>query len=257
MKSGTIFIAFLALACAAAAAQTKHVDRTLPLHSNGSVSIDSHNGSITVDTWDRNEIEIHARVEAGGSSASDRRRFDETNVEIEGSGDSVRIKTVMPDWNFSWWGNDSGNSPEVHYTVKAPRTARWTLRDHNSHIELHDLRAALEVSTHNGRLNVTNLAGPLALEMHNGRASVEFAAFTGESHVDTHNAEVELSLPSNSRFNLNVSGHNQSFHSDFSVMTRMSSWHGRRDSQIEGPVNGGGPTLRLSSHNGGFRLRAR
>jgi hypothetical protein len=90
--------------------------------------------------------------------------------------------------------------------------------------------------------------------MHNGHAEVEFAAFTAGSSVDTHNATVELTLPANSKFDLHTDGHNSTLNSDFAVLTRMS---GSRRQSLQGPVNGGGPSLRLSSHNGQFRLRSR
>ena len=181
----------------------------------------------------------------------DQRRFRETTVQIDGSGEFVRIKSVLPDWNVGWF---TGENPEIHYTIRAPRTARWTIRDHNSRTEIQDLHAALDLDTHNGSVRVTNLAGPLELKMHNGRAEVEFASFTASSSVSTHNATVELTLPSNSKFDLHTDGHNSSLHSDFAVLTRMS---GRRWQSMEGPVNGGGPSLRLTSHNGHFRLRSR
>src|SRR5207248_1399151 len=106
------------------AADSKTVDKTLPLPATGSVTIEGHNGSIKVDTWDRPEIEIHARIEMNsgfGFSAADRRRFDETRVDIDSFGDSVRIKSRYPDWNLL-----QGSNPEIHYAITAPRTARWT-----------------------------------------------------------------------------------------------------------------------------------
>jgi hypothetical protein len=242
-------IALALLLAAACTAQTKNVDRTLSLGATGAVTLESHNGSVRVQTWDRPDIEIHARIEAAGSSAEDQRRFRESDVEIEGSSGFVRIKSKLPDCCSWGWGSN----PEIHYTINAPRTARWTLRDHNSRIEIRDLNAALNLETHNGSVEVSNLRGALELSMHNGRATVDFAAFTADSRIETHNASVELSMPAASKFELRSDGHNNVMQSDFAVLTRMS---GRRGN-LEGSVNGGGPALRLSSHNGHFRLRAR
>ena len=91
-------------------AETKNVDKTLPLRANGTVKLESHNGTVNVHAWDRAEIEIHARIEAGGISPEDHRRFTETTVEIEGSSDFISIKSKTPDYNgngWSWlnWGN--------------------------------------------------------------------------------------------------------------------------------------------------------
>ena len=88
-------------AFAAGASSTKTVDRTVPLAATGSVTLDTHNGSIDVRTWDRAEVEIHARIEAESLSTADTRRFDETTVDITSSPDSVRIVSRYP--ISAWW----------------------------------------------------------------------------------------------------------------------------------------------------------
>ena len=242
------------------AADTKNIDKTLPLRANGTVTLDAHNGSILVRTWDRAEVEIHVQIEAGGTSADDRRRFNETTVEIDGSQDLVSIKSKTPDsdgWSvLSWLANIGywGNSPDIHYTITAPRTARWRISDHNSRAEIRDVNAALELDTHNGRVRVVNLGGPLELNMHNGDAQIDFASFTRDSRIDTHNGTVELVLPASSQFELHSDGHNMHVDSDFPVLVRSS---GYRQQHVNGPVNGGGPALWLTSHNGRFRLRSK
>ncbi len=244
-------ITCLALACASLyAAETKNVDKTVPLNPDGRITLEAHNGSIQVRTWDRAEIEVHARIEAASSSAADMRRFNDTTVDIQGSGPAVRIKSKLPENCCSFW---SGNNPQIHYTITAPRAARWMLRNHNARTEMRDLTAALDIETHNGQVRVANLSGPLKLEMHNGSANVEFAAFEGSSSIEMHNGSAELTLPHNARFDLRASTHHGHLDSDFQMLTRTGN---RRGSDLEGSVNGGGPALRLNAHNGRFRIRA-
>jgi hypothetical protein len=251
----------LSLCCATVyAADTKNIDKTLALSATGVITLDAQSGSIQVRTWDRAEVEIHVQIVAGGVSADDRRRFNETTVEINGSTDGVSIRSTNPEndgwsllsWliNFGW-----GNRPELRYTITAPRTARWKISDHNSTTEIHDVNAAVEIDTHNGRVRMVNQGGPIELTMHNGDAHVDFASFTRDSHIETHNGDVELTLPASTRFDLHSDGHNMSVHSDFPVMVRSSS--GSRDRALNGPVNGGGPGLWLTSHNGTFRVSSK
>jgi DUF4097 and DUF4098 domain-containing protein YvlB len=223
----------------------------VPLQATGSVTLETHNGTIHVHTWDRPEIEIHARIEAASSDSEDMRRFDQTTVEIDSTSGSVRIKSKYPDYQWSWF--DHGSNPQIHYTITSPRTARWTVHDHNSKAEIRDLNAALTLDTHNGTLRALNLGGPLEVDAHNGNIEVEFASFHG-ANLSMHNGSAELSLPSNSRFDLRTSVHHADVQSDFPLYTRT---FGRRDRSVEGSVNGGGPTLRFDSHNGLLRLRSR
>jgi len=248
-----------ALACGAASAAcddvhaqtgTKTVDRTVPLVATGSVMFETHNGTLDVHTWDRADIEIHARIEAASAAAEDMRRFEETTVDISPAGsDSVRITSRYPDSLWSWFGSN----PTIRYTITAPKTARWEIRGHNFSAEIRDLSAALNVGTHNGSLRAVNLDGPLEAHGHNGSVTVDFASFHG-ADITTHNGSAELTLPSASKFDLHADTRHARIESDFALLTRTL---GGRQASIGGTVNGGGSSLRFSSHNGQLRLRAK
>jgi hypothetical protein len=240
------------------AAETRNIDKTLPLRPGGSVSLEAHNGWIAIRTWDRPEVEVHIKVESRGSSSVARYRLNEVKVDIDGTPDSVSIKTRWFERSaWSLWsliGGDWIDMPEITYSIMAPKGARWRVDDHNAKAEIRDVSAPLEVSTHNGSVRVVNLSGPLALSMHNGYVNVDFASFTQDSRIDTHNGTVELTLPASTKFNLDARGHHINVASAFPVLTRASD-SGRRD--VAGPVNGGGPSLHLTAHNGAFRIRSK
>src|SRR6185437_9704490 len=92
------------------AADSRTVDKTVPLPSTGSVTIENHNGSVTVNTWDRPEIQVHAVIEMNSGfpfSEADRRRFNETRIDVDKLGDSVRIKS-----NYPTWDSLTGSNPD-------------------------------------------------------------------------------------------------------------------------------------------------
>lgn len=250
-------LAAVALGCASlAAAETKNVDQTLRLRPTGTVDLEAHNGRIDISTWDRPEVEVHVRIDWPGLSTSSY-RFRETSVRVEGSPDRVIIKWVSPDqYNWSVWSLFDGGwlGPEVHYRVTAPRNARLEIRNHNANIDIRDVNAAVQLDTHNGMVRVTNLGGPLDLRMHNGWARVDFASFTQDSRIVSHNAVIEIALPAASRFAFDSRGHHVQVDSDFQPATH-ASYDGPRGGNVSGTVNGGGPGLRFVSHNGSIHLR--
>jgi len=249
-------VAILALACSAAvsAADYRDVNRTVALHGNGSVEIETHKGSIRVSVWDRQEVEIQARIEAEPGTIMDRRRFDATDVHIDSSPDSVRIKTYYPDFNWCC-SFDSGNNPEVRYTIRMPKTAQLSIRDHRSDTEVSGLQGALNLSTHRGTAHIHGLGGPLHADTHRGDLHVEWSSFTANSSVTNYRGTVELTLPKSSRFDLQTSpGRRGSISTDFSVMTHTIS---RRGESIHGTVNGGGPSLHIETQRGEVRLHAK
>jgi DUF4097 and DUF4098 domain-containing protein YvlB len=252
MKS--VAILALAFSAAVAAADSKDVNRTVALHANGSVEIETHKGSIRVSTWDRQEVEIQARIEAEPGTTMDRRRFDGTDVHIDASPDSVRIKTYYPDFNWCCF-SDNGTNPEVRYTVRMPKTAQLTIRDHRSEIEVSGLQGALNLTTYRGTARVRSLGGALRLDSYRGDVSVEFSSFNAESKVTTYRGTIELSMPKSSRLDLEASlGRHGSIDTDFTVLTHTISRHGEG---IHGTVNGGGPALRIESERGEIRLLAK
>lgn len=246
-------IASLFTAATLGAAEFKDVNKTVALHSNGSITLENHKGSIHVTTWDRAEVEIQARIQAEEGNSMDRRRFEGTEVRIDSSGDTVRIQTHYPDFN-SCCGSDDGNNPEVRYTIRMPRTGRLTIRDHRSETQIADLGGALDIDTHRGTVKVERLGGPLQLTTHRGDVTVGFAAFTGNSRIDTHRGTIELSLPKESRFNVETDlGKHASVNSDFPMVTRSSN---RQSESMQGSVNGGGPTLDIKTFRGNIRLHS-
>ena len=254
---GLAAVAALAYA-AVAAAEVKNIDRRLPLSATGTVAVEAHNGWIEVRTWDRPEVEVHVRIEwpyASGSSY----RVRTTTVDVDGTADRVSIRWNSPDrYGWTLWSLFDGpwTGPDVHYTITAPRTARLDVRNHNARTDIRDVNAAVRVGTHNGGVRVASLAGPLDLSMHNGWARVDFAAFSQDSHISSHNGVVELALPAASKFDFDSRGHHMYVQSDFPLTTRASHYSGT-SRNVSGSVNGGGPDLQVVSHNGSVRLRSK
>ena len=240
-----------------ALAETKTIDRTLPLSATGTVALEAHNGSIQVRTWDRPEVEIHVRIDWFGASASSY-RVRATTVDIDGSADRVSIRWNSPDrYGWSLWSlfEDGWVGPEVRYSITAPRNARLEIQDHNATADVRDVNGAVRISTHNGSVQAANLTGPLDLSMHNGWARVEFASFSRDSRIVTHNGWVELALPAASQFTFNSRGHHVRVDSDF-PLARQASYYDRRWGN-SGSINGGGPNLEVVTHNGNVRLHSK
>jgi len=127
-KRGIVLSVVALLAAATAVAADKRVHQTVSLAASGSVSIDTHNGTITVTAWNQPSVDVTARIEQGlFISDGDVRK---TEVRVTGSGENVRIESdysaIMS--RFFWLGNEH-NLPSVHYTLFMPATARLTVDD--------------------------------------------------------------------------------------------------------------------------------
>ncbi len=247
MRKMTV-LAFVLLVAAAASAADRSVHVTKALDPNGRLSIDTHNGSVTVTTWNRPEVDVQARIESGFSiSDSD---VQATQIRVTGSGSSVDVSTDysgVTGWGLGFFNREL---PPVRYTISMPATAQLKISAHNADTQVRGLRNDVEVDTHNGGVDLADIDGAARVSSHNGDVHVAFARFAKTSRIETHNGSIEVRVPSNAAFRIDADGHHLSFDSDFAATS-----HGYDSDRFSGDVNGGGPALRISTHNGSVRLR--
>jgi hypothetical protein len=249
MRKPAIVASLIVLVVSSAlAADAKSVRKSVALDQNGHLSIDSHNGSITVTTSNRPAVEIDARIVTDDdSSAND---VQATEIRISGSGREVRVESDYDAVESrGWWGMDK-HLPLVHYTISMPATASLSLNIHNSTVRVTGLRSDLKIDDHNGAIDVRDHDGAVSIDAHNGRIVVEFKRFAKESRIETHNGSIDVSIPAPTPFRLDADGHRLGFDSDFALVT-----HGLERDHVEGDVNGGGPQLHVTTHNGSLRVR--
>lgn len=248
------FVSAIALLCvtAATAATDARLRRTtLAFAPNGRLSLTTHNGSVTVTTWNQPRIDVQARIEPGDSDHPE--DVDNVDVRVTGSGSSVRVETnydKIP-WRSSWFfGGTSRTLPPVHYTIALPPGATVDIEDHNATVRVAGVQGDVRVNAHNGAIDLNGVGGGVDIDAHNADVRITYSRFARPAQIETHNGGIDIRLPSDARFNLNASGHHIDLDSDFPVVARQLD----RDSYI-GNVNGGGPELRLSTHNGALRLK--
>jgi hypothetical protein len=231
------------------AASDKRVHKTVPLDPGGSLSIDTHNGTVTVTTWNQPTVDVSAIIEQGEFSSND--DVNKTEVRVSGSSGSVRVESDYSavSMHFNFFGM-SHNLPLIRYTISMPATARLDVDAHNATIRATGLRNDIKINTHNGDIAITDLDGGATIESHNGDVRVAYSRFTKPSRIETHNGGIDIRIPAQSRFHVNASGHHLGVDSEFPVVVNSMG-----DSRYVGDVNGGGPELRVTTHNGSLKLR--
>ena len=254
-------VMLIALCTGASEAQeTKEVRKSGSLTADGRVYIDTYKGSIAVTAWDKAEFEVYAVIEPDGSGRHEEEKVQDTEIRIDVSSSSVRIKTDYDRVNrhsHSFWGlfdGESGNLPLVHYTVKMPRTACLVIKDYKSKTSVSDLRSDADIETYKGRVQVSNHDGSMALETYKGEVWVDFKNLSRKSRFETYKGEIEVKLPKGKGFDVDAEfGRRVDFQSDFDLDGKYRTSK-RRDYDVRSSVNGGGPLLWLKSEKGTVRL---
>lgn len=254
---------------------SKEFRKTVPLTSGGRLDIDVYKGSVNIQGWDREEVEIIATIEAPADV--DRRYAEETveatEIEVRSRDGYVSIRSdydKVPS-ERRWFFGSNRTLPYVHYQIKAPRHLELRLEDHKSDLEVASLRGELTIDTYKGTLRSDNLTGRLILETYKGEArvrgfdgSIDVSTYKGDviidasalaanSRLETYKGRIEVKMPAAQGFELVADlGRRVDFHSDFEVPRRR--WDDD-DNYIKASVNGGGPEIYLRSTKGSIRLR--
>ncbi len=256
-------LAVFALGSRGYAQESREVDKIVPLSKDGQVSIDTYKGSVNIDTWDKAEVSIHARIESDGWGRYEEENVRDTEIRIDASSGSVYIETdykKLERRRTSFWDlfdGNFGNTPFVHYTIKMPATAKLRVKDYKSEINVSNLQADMVLDTYKGEVDIRSLNGGLDLETYKGECQVDYSSISSDSRFETYKGEIRITLPSKAAFALDADvGRHGDFRSDFDFVSSTSRRR-NRDEWYRGNINGGGPSLRIRTERGEFRLLKR
>ena len=245
---GAVFATMLAIILApsayAGASVTEDFHKTVPLNPNGSVSLENVNGEAEITGWDRNEVQIDAV-----KTARDQQRLDEAKIEVEGSGDSVEIRTQYPH-------NHTNNNPaSVHYTIHVPNNAQLdSIKLVNGALHVSNVSGDVEANLVNGKLTAEGLAGRAKLSTVNGSVHADYRNLSNVSNVkiSSVNGSIDLLLPASPNAEVSASTMNGSISTDFPMEVQGKFMH----HSIKGTLGSGGTKIELSNVNGSAHIGA-
>lgn len=216
-------------------------DQTYPLAAGGSFTLDNVNGSVQLDGWERDQVEVRA-VKSARRNAAD---LDRVQVEVESHTGSVAVHTRYP--------KDSGVDVEVEYRIHVPyRVLLGEIATVNGSIRIRGVEGTGHIRSVNGNVELLDSAGRFSARTTNGNVRLELRHLTdGEPmKLETVNGSVVLALPSDARANFDVRSLNGDFHSDLPLETQGSlttrAFHGR--------LGSGGGDISIRTVNGGIRV---
>jgi DUF4097 and DUF4098 domain-containing protein YvlB len=231
---------------------TETFDKTFA--GKATVGVENENGSVTVQSWDRNEIRVEAEKTVDGSGEAAKTAMKELRVDVREEGDSLRVRTVTPkrgDGGFFSWlaGNDV--DANVRYTITVPRKTNLDLETVNGRIEVRAVDGVMDLETTNGKIEVAKCSGRVNAETTNGGIVAELTATsTGRMELETTNGGVQIELPAGFRANLDARTTNGSIKSDFPITIQGTMDRNR----LSGSLNGGGEELRIRTTNGSVKI---
>ncbi|MDQ3373824.1 MAG: DUF4097 family beta strand repeat-containing protein [Acidobacteriota bacterium] len=231
--------------------ETERFEQSYPLNANGTVSVSNVNGSITVGTWDRNEVKFEYV-----KTADTKEGLSEIEVKIDARPDVFSVETNYGDWRRKNSGERRNYGKlQIEYRLVVPRNAVLDdIETVNGSVSITNAGNSTKASAVNGEVRATNLGGAANLSTVNGTVVADFDRLEAKSKIslNTVNGTVELIIPSDANATVKADTVNGNISNDFGLPVRKGEYVGR---DMYGKIGSGDVQIRLNSVNGALSVR--
>jgi DUF4097 and DUF4098 domain-containing protein YvlB len=219
-------------------ADKSSIDRTVKADPKGEVVISNVSGTVDVQGWDRNEVQVTGHLED-----------DVERVDVESSGSRIVIKVVLP--------HGGSHDSEAEIEVRVPRastvevgatsadvssrgvTGTQRLKSVSGEVTAEVSGNNSEIRTVSGDITVRGTGNPVALRVSSVSGSINLSHGAGKLDVVTVSGDAKLNVTDASE----VRGRTTS--GEFDLRAKLT-----RDARVDVEAVSGEITLRLSAPNG-------
>jgi len=227
--------------------------QSYPLSPNGRVSLENINGGVRIAVWDQNEVKVDAI-----KKAYRRERLDEAKIQIDTTGDSVRIKTDYPERNQNFYdeeGRRYNNPATVEYSLTIPRRARLdSIELINGSLDIDGAEGDVKASSINGYLKARALTGDVRLSTINGTLEATITRLTDAKPVNLSsvNGNITLIIPSDANAQVRAGTVHGGISNDFGLPVVHGEYVGH---ELNGQIGNGGTRIKLGNVNGRITIK--
>jgi len=257
-------------------------DQTFAVTGAPTISLQDHNGTITVTRGAENSVVVHATKRAATDDL-----LAKLQVNIQQDGNRITIDTTGD--NFSGFGFFGHNRMMVDYQIQVPAhvdlgpirssngrihitgiAGQFDLSTSNGIITAQDVDGTVSAQTANGRVSVTGGRGMLRLNSSNGIVEVQNVQATGldlstsngrvsftgslapgsKNSVETSNGTVSMVLPPDSALTVDLRSGNGSVNVGFPVTANGQN----KRNAVQGVINRPDADLTVHTGNGSITL---
>lgn len=223
------------------------------------VAVETVNGKIYIETWQRETVDVYAEIEVRSNSKSAAREFmDNVEIVVRRRGESLDISVERPqDKGGSLWDWFSGGKPSltVNFSIKVPEHMDIEASSVNGAIDVVGIEGRAFLSTTNGKILAEEIAGSVEAHTTNGSIFVDIRTTDLQDDVSLHtvNGSIRLALEPGIKADINISTVNGSINTDFPLEVR-GKWGPKN---VSGEINGGGAQIELETVNGSVTIMER
>ncbi|HTZ46889.1 MAG TPA: DUF4097 family beta strand repeat-containing protein [Verrucomicrobiae bacterium] len=222
---------------------SQEVTRTYPMRADGIFELNNVNGTVRIEGWDKNEVEVRAIK----STPEDESVLDLVAIEVAATPNSLSVSTRYP--------QEQGVEVAVDYVVYLPRHAQVSrVNNINGPVRVFSSESLGELHTVNGNIEIYESSGDVHAHTINGNVYLELkhANDAKGASVETTNGSVLLAIPQDLPAELEARCMNGRFSSDLPMVMKGEAL----PRTVHGERGHGGAPIHLGTVNGTIRVVA-
>jgi len=254
---------FIILLCSFASASTvtEKFEKTYRFNPGGELTLENTNGSVTVRSWDRDEVRIEAIKKVKARSSRDAKDYmKRVRIRVDYNPDEINIEADYPRRSggggglLSWlFGGRRTPSVTITYTITVPKKADLDIDTTNGSVSISEVNGRIIAESTNGKLKIEEVRGSIDAHTTNGGIHAEVTDFSDNDDVylKTVNGHITLYLPRDVEADVSASTVNGGIDTRF-PLTVTGRWGPKK---LNGTLNGGGGEIELRTVNGGIDIK--
>ena len=145
--------------------KAKSFTKSFSIDKNDKINLSNQFGTITIKTWDKNEIKVDADIKAYAKTADEAQKLiDDVSISATKTGDLVSYKTETGDRNSNWGSSVKNGKTiwrrevKVYYTVYMPAYNALNASQQYGNISMGDFSGPTSIKVQYGNFNAGNLS---------------------------------------------------------------------------------------------------
>jgi DUF4097 and DUF4098 domain-containing protein YvlB len=240
--------------------------KTVSFKSSGEIILENMNGSIEIDTWNKNEVSIYAEIRVTAPSRRTAEEYlDKVEILIEERGKILEIYSEYPrrrrsrDFLSSLFGRNI--SVSISYRLSVPKLSDLDIQTTNGKINIYEVEGYVEAKTSNGSINVEKITGSANVYTTNGQIQAEILNSNSRSDMSfkTTNGSIKVYFPRDIEADIYANTTNGRVNCDFPISSRYRTRNNSyrrytRQRSLRGAINGGGIDIEMRTTNGSIYI---
>ncbi len=255
----SLSLVFLVMGFARAEKIVHEEVKTLDMDGINRLAVDNTNGSVEVESWDKDYIEVRARKtiytddEDAGAEM-----LRELRVTMEKEDEAWYVSTERPGkkerhYNgfFNWLFGRGSSGYSVNYEIYVPDKLDLDIHSTNGSLRVFGGMGRMRLETTNGKIVAEDVRGSLRCKTTNGSIVARLdKLFDDEMSFKSTNGSIKLFLPADANVDIKARTTNGSINCELPIEREDYS----SKKKLSGSINKGGPPVYLKTTNGSIRI---